>query len=221
MGQKASPKDLRIGKIFTWDSRWFNIKNYPKFLKEDYQIREFLEKKLKEAALDRVLIERSGNNLTVIVLSAKPGFIIGRQGSGIEDLKNEILKKFFENKNINFNLNVQEVSKPGLSAAIVAKSMAAEIEKRTPFRRVMKQALERVEKAGAKGVKVSIAGRLNGSEIARTETLAVGKIPLHTFRADIDYSLAEAHTTYGLIGIKVWIYKGEIFEKEKNNIAKQ
>lgn len=215
MGHKVNPKDFRIGKIFTWDSKWFDLKNYKKYLKQDYQIRRYLEKKLDDASVDRILIERSSNTITITIVSGKPGFIIGRGGTGVEDLKKEIKREFFSSTKINININVLEVANPSLSSAIVAKSIAKEIEKRVPFRKVMKQAIERVEKAGTKGIKVCISGRLNGAEIARTEKLASGKIPLHTLRADIDYAFAEASTTYGKIGVKVWIYKGEVFAKEK------
>jgi len=219
MGRKVHPKIFRTGPLYSWDSKWFSNKNFSSLLKEDIKIRRFLEKKLKEASLDRIEIERLANTVAINIYSAKPGIIIGRGGSGAEDLKKEIKKKFLKPKAV-LNLNISEIPKPNLSAAIVARSIAADIEKRIPYRRVMKQAISRVEKAGAEGVKITVAGRLNGVEIARTETLSWGKIPLHTLRADINYKQDEADTTYGVIGIKVWIYRGEIFKKKKDEAKK-
>lgn len=215
MGQKVHPKIFRTGILYTWDSKWFSQKNYSKLLRQDILIRKYLEKKLKDASIDKITIERAANAVNITIHSGKPGIIIGRGGSGAEDLKKEIKRKFLEPKT-NLNLNIVEVGKPNLSSAIIAQSIAADIEKRIPYRRVMKQVINRVEKAGAKGVKVTVSGRLNGVEIARTETLSQGKIPLHTLRADIDFYQTVANTTYGVIGIKVWIYKGEVFDKEKS-----
>ncbi len=215
MGQKVHPKVFRISTIRGWDSNWFSKKDYPKLLEEDHKIRTFLVKKLKDAAVDHITIERTSQSITVTIHTAKPGFIIGRSGAGIEDLKKKLMWQLFRGKKVNLNLNVQEVSKPSLSAAIVGQQIAADIEKRFPFRRAMKQAVERVMKAGAEGVKVSVAGRLNGADIARTEHISQGSIPLHNLRADIDFSRVRAWTTYGTIGIKVWINRGEVFE-EKN-----
>ena len=217
MGHKVHPKIFRIGEIYTWDSKWFaRPKDYAKFLQQDILIKKFLKKELKEAAVGQIEIERGPNLITVIIHSAKPGVIIGRGGQGIEDLKKKVKIKFLDKK-VSLNINIQEVANPNLSAELIVQSMIADIEKRMPFRRVMKQAIGRVEKAGAKGVKVRCGGRLNGAEIARTETLTSGKLPLHTLRADIDYARGVARTTYGAIGVKVWIYKGEIFKKEKDN----
>jgi len=212
MGHKINPKGFRLGQIYTWNSKWFSSKNdYRARLKQDILIRKFLKGKLREARIDNISIERSANSMTIIIKAAKPGIIIGRSGAGAEDLKKEIKKNFLDSKT-GLNLNILEVEKPGLSAAIVLQDMIADIEKRIPFRRVMKSAISRVEKAGAKGIKVKVSGRLNGAEIARSETLSSGKIPLHTLRADIDYARGTAYTIYGAIGIKVWIYKGEVFE---------
>ncbi len=219
MGQKVHPKIFRIGPLYTWNSKWFSEKDYSKLLKQDVLIRRFLEKKLKEASLDKIVIERSANSVTVTVHSGKPGIIIGRGGSGAEDLKKEMKRKFLDPK-ANLNLNIVEVSKPNLSAAIVAQGIAADIEKRIPYRKVMKQVIGRVEKAGSEGIKVTVAGRLNGAEIARTETLSWGRIPLHTLRADIDFCQTVANTIYGVIGVKVWIYKGEIFKKKEDEAKK-
>lgn len=216
MGQKVNPKIFRIGITRTWPSKWFGQGDeYVKNLEQDIKVRKFLTKKLREAGIDRVEIERNHKKITVGIFTAKPGLIIGRGGSGAEDLKKEIHSKFLKVFKINeISLNITEVDRPNLSAQVVAQSMALEIEKRMPFRRVMKQAINRVERAGALGVKVMIKGRLNGAEIARGEVLTSGKIPLHTLRADIDYSRTVASTTYGAIGIKVWIYKGEVFSVE-------
>jgi small subunit ribosomal protein S3 len=213
MGQKVHPKIFRTGEsqIYTWNSKWFGKKDYVARLRQDIDIREFLKKTLKEAAVSKVEIERTANAVTVIVYSAKPGLIIGHAGTGIEDLRKKIKEKFLDKKTI-LNLNVQEVQNPSLSSEIVLQSMVADIEKRIPFRRVLKQAISRAERAGAKGVKVVASGRLDGAEIAREEMLAWGKIPLHTLRADIDYASGPAFTIYGAVGIKVWIYKGEVFK---------
>lgn len=216
MGHKVNPKIFRIGVINSWDSKWFSKKNFSEFLKQDIMIRKFLKSKLREASVDRIEIERSGENLKVIIHSAKPGVIIGRSGAGIEELRNK-LKSMVLNKiglqNHKIDLNIQEFRNPSLSANIVLQGIIDDIEKRIPFRRVMKQAVAKVEKAGAKGVKIVLSGRLNGVEIARTEKLISGKIPLHTLRANIDYSRGAARTIYGAIGVKVWIYKGEVFNK--------
>ncbi len=215
MGHKVDPRSFRLKQITTWKSKWFARKNYGKYLEEDNQMRTFLEKKLKEAGIATVEIERSANAITINIKTSRPGVVIGRGGAGIEDLK-KILKNKFLKSNQALNVNIQEVTKPYLNAELVVRMMIEQIEKRMPFRRVMKQTITQVERAGAKGVKVSVAGRLNGAEIARTEKLSSGKIPLHTIRADIDYARGDAHTTYGTIGIKVWIYKGEVFQKKQN-----
>lgn len=218
MGQKVNPKIFRIGTLYSWDSKWFSKKDYPRLLKEDMLIKIFLIKELKDGAVTNIEIERSANNITIIIHSAKPGVIIGRGGQGIEELKKKIKNKFLPSK-ASLNLNIMEVSNPNLSAELIVQSVVADLEKRIPFRRVIKQAISRVEKAGAKGVKITVSGRLNGNEIARSETLGSGRLPLHTLRADIDYAAEKALTTYGTVGAKVWIYKGEKFrsEEQKNN----
>ncbi len=217
MGQKVNPKGFRLGQIYTWNSKWFSNKSkeYQTRLRQDILIRNFLKEKLKEAGIDSIIIERSANSLTIIIRAAKPGLIIGRSGAGAEDLKKEVKKRFLD-RETTLNLNVLEVEKPNLSAAVVLQGLINDIEKRIPYRRAMKGAIGRVEKAGGQGVKIRVAGRLNGAEIARSETLSSGKIPLHTLRSDIDYVRGTANTIYGTIGIKVWIYKGEVFEKEKD-----
>lgn len=218
MGHKVNPKIFRIGVIREADSRWFARRHYGVFLKEDIQIRDFLRKKLKEGGVAKIEIERSANNLSLIIFTSRPGVVIGRGGGGIEEMKKEIKRKFLGNKKITLNINIQEVEKPDLNAELILQGLIAQIEKRIPFRRVMKRGLEQVMKAGGLGVKIIMSGRLNGVEIARTETLARGKVPLHTLRADVDYSRGTARTTYGAIGIKVWIYRGQIFQKEKENL---
>jgi len=213
MGHKVNPKIFRLGQTLSWDSKWFSQKDYIKFLREDLLIKKFLQKELKEAAVERVEIERSANAITVVIHTAKPGIIIGRGGQGVEDLKKKIKAGILKSK-VNLNITIKEVKNPNASAELLVQSIIADLEKRIPFRRVMKQGIGRVEKANALGVKVMVAGRLNGAEIARTETLSSGSLPLHTLRADIDYSRGVARTTYGAIGVKVWIYKGEKFKKD-------
>jgi len=221
MGHKVNPKIFRIGNVLTWHSRWYaRKKDLPGMLREDYGIREYLQKTLKEAAVDRVDIERSNNAVTVIVATAKPGLIIGRAGTGVEELKDKIRKKFFGGRKVTLNLNVVEVARPSLSATIISQQIVADLEKRMPFRRTMKMTAERVEKAGAKGVKFTISGRLNGAEIARTETLSHGSVPLHNLRADIDYAQSTARTISGAIGVKVWIYRGEVFDTKRREREK-
>ncbi|MEK7167419.1 MAG: 30S ribosomal protein S3 [Patescibacteria group bacterium] len=222
MGQKVHPKAFRLKINKTWDSKWFSDKDFPEFLRQDLLIRKFVLDKFRNAGISRVDIERSANSLVINLYCVKPGLIIGRGGAGADDLKKEIHNKFLKDafsrkKGLkNINLNIFEVARSGLEAAIVVQQVIADLEKRIPFRRAVKQAIGRVEKAGAKGVKIVVAGRLNGAEIAREETLFSGKIPLHTLRADIDYSRAAAQTIYGKIGVKVWICRGEVFNnKEK------
>jgi len=216
MGQKVNPKILRLGIIRTWPSKWFSDrKEFAKKLEQDIRIRKYLLKELREAGVDKVEIERNTNKIKINVHTGKPGVIIGRGGKGIDDLKKKIKDLFLKTYRMgDINLNINEVSRPNLSAQILVQAMAIDIEKRVPFRKVMKQAINRVERAGAQGVKVLVKGRLNGAEIAREEKLSSGKVPLHTLRADIDYARTTAFTTYGAIGIKAWIYKGEVFEKE-------
>lgn len=214
MGHKVHPTIHRTPYIFPWDSRWFAKKeNLSEWLRQEIKIREFLAVKLKEAGVDAISIERSPKEMQVHILAAKPGVVIGRGGQGLEVLRKEIERKILQFK-LKVKLNIQPVTNPALSAAIVAQGAAAEIERRLPFRRVMKQALEKVMSAGAKGVKMKMGGRLNGAEIARSEKLAAGKMSLITFRSDVDYALAEAQTMYGKIGIKVWIYHGEVFGRK-------
>lgn len=216
MGQKINPKIFRIGITQDWQSKWFAKKDFGKYLEQDVKIRKYLKKRLKDAGLSQIQIERSGANIKVNIYTSKPGIVIGRGGSGAENLRKELKTKVIKDGKISLNLNIQEVTSPNLNAQIVCNGMIEQIEKRIPFRRILKGMLDQVMKSGAKGVKVLVAGRLNGAEIARTEKLATGRIPLHTLRADVDYARGTAATTYGAIGVKVWIYKGEVFKKEKN-----
>ena len=216
MGQKVNPKIFRIKGVTKWSSKWYNKKKYAKLVEEDVTIRKFLRQQLKDAGTDRIEIERSADSITIIIHAAKPGLIIGRGGQGAEELKKKIIGKFLEKK-VNLNINILEVERPLLSAQIVLQQIINDIEKRIPYRRVMKQAISRVEKAGALGVKVKLGGRLDGVEIARKETLVSGRMPLHTIRSDINYARGTARTTYGAVGVKVWIYRGEVFVKESES----
>ena len=211
MGQKVHPHGLRVGVIKGWDSKWYAGKDYEKFLLEDIKIREFIKEKLFLSGISKVEIERASNKARISIHTAKPGMVIGRQGSNIELLKSD-LKKMTDSA---IDINIVEVKTPDMDATLVAENIAAQLERRIAFRRAMKQCVGRTMRMGAKGIKITCGGRLGGAEIARSESYREGSIPLHTLRADIDYGTAEAHTTYGRIGFKVWIYKGEFLpEKE-------
>ncbi|BFD25093.1 MAG: 30S ribosomal protein S3 [Candidatus Parcubacteria bacterium] len=215
MGKKVNPKIMRIGITKSWDSIWFESgDSYIKNVAQDIQVRRYIIKNFKEAGIEKVEITRNLSNIRVDVWTGKPGLIIGRGGNGVEELKKTIHRRFLKNFRPNdIVLNIKEVARPGVSAQIAVQSVILDLEKRMAFRRVMKQTLSRIERAGALGAKIVISGRLNGAEIARTEKLVWGKVPLNTLRADIDYARGAASTTYGQIGIKVWIYKGEVFDK--------
>jgi small subunit ribosomal protein S3 len=215
VGQKVNPHGLRLGIIKTWDAKWYADKDFATNLHEDIKVRDFLKEKLYAAGISRIEIERAANRVKVTIHTAKPGMVIGRGGAGIEDIKKS-LRKLTEK---NIEVNIAEVKQPELDATLVAESIAAQLEKRIAFRRAMKQSVSRTMRMGAKGIKVMVGGRLGGAEIARTEHYREGSIPLHTLRADIDYGTAEAHTTYGRIGVKVWIYKGEILPEAKKPAA--
>jgi len=215
MSHKVHPKIFRISKLDDWKSQWFSKKRYKNNLEQDYQIREFLEKRLKQASVDQIVIKRSANSVHIIIQAARPGIIIGRGGTGIQDLKKDLINKIFKRKikGTDIKIDVEEIRKADIQANIIAKSVAEQLERRMPFRRILKQAIDKVmQNPEAKGVKVSVAGRLNGAEMARTQWLMKGRLPLQTIRADIDYAQVNAYTTYGVIGVKVWIYKGDIFE---------
>ncbi len=217
MGQKVHPIGLRVGIIKDWDSRWFAKKrDYANLILEDVKIREFIKKRLYASGVAKIEIERAANRVKVTIHTARPGMVIGRQGAEVELIRKEIEK--FSGKQV--QLNIAEVKVPELSAQLVAENIAFQLERRVSFRRTMKQAIGRAMKLGALGVKVACSGRLMGAEIARTESYSEGKVPLHTLRADIDYGFAEANTTYGKIGVKVWIYKCDILPAKKPVKAK-
>ncbi|MGI6433820.1 MAG: 30S ribosomal protein S3 [Syntrophomonadaceae bacterium] len=211
MGQKVHPKGFRIGVIRDWDSNWFADRDYTELLHEDYKVRNYIKERFYTAGVSKVEIQRTGNRVRITIHTAKPGIIIGRGGQEVEHLKSELIK--MTKKNV--NINIQEIKRPELDAQIVAENVAQQLEKRISFRRAMKQTVGRTMRANAVGIKIAIAGRLGGAEIARTEWYAEGKVPLHTLRADVDYGFAEANTTYGKIGIKVWLNRGEIMPEAK------
>ena len=212
MGQKVNPKSLRIGIINTWDSKWFATqRDFAKLFHIDLELRKVIRKRLKNAAVTKIEIERSAQKVTVNVYAAKPGLIIGRQGVMIEDLKAFLRQKFHQN----IAVNIHEVADPDLCAQLIGEMIASQLERRIAYRRAVKIGLQKAIEAGAKGAKVQIAGRLNGVEIARNEYFKEGNVPLHTLRADIDFAKVVANTTYGVIGIKVWVYKGMVFKKVK------
>lgn len=212
MGQKVNPIGLRIGIIKDWEGKWFaEKKNYAGLLHEDIKIRRYIKKKLYAAGISRIQIERAANRVKVSIHTAKPGIVIGRGGAEVENLRKQL--ESLARKQV--NVNIVEIKVPELDAQLVAENVAAQLEKRIAFRRAMKQVVSRSMKMGAKGIKIACGGRLAGAEIARSEWYSEGKVPLHTLRADIDYGVAEANTTYGKIGIKVWIYKGEVLPAAK------
>ncbi|NPV91737.1 MAG: 30S ribosomal protein S3 [Firmicutes bacterium] len=212
MGQKVHPKGLRIGIIKDWDSKWFATKkNYADLLHEDIKIRKYLKKKLFAAGIPTIEIERAGGRIKVSIHTAKPGIVIGRGGTEVENLRRELDK--LTGKQV--SINIVEIKKPEMYSQLVAENVAAQLERRISFRRAIKQAVSRSMRMGAEGIKIMVAGRLAGAEIARSEWYAEGKVPLHTLRADVDYGFAEANTTYGKIGVKVWIYRGEVLPQTK------
>lgn len=213
MGQKVNPIGIRLGIIKDWNSKWFAGKRYGEFLIQDIKLRAELKKKLMAAAVSKILIERPANNAVVTILTARPGVIIGKKGGGIETLRHEISQRL----GVPVHLNIEEIKKPELDSTLVAESIAQQLEQRVMFRRAMKRAVTSALKSGAKGIKICVSGRLGGAEIARSEWYREGRVPLHTFRADIDYGTAESKTTYGIIGVKVWIFKGEILPQKKRS----
>ncbi|MBN2831147.1 MAG: 30S ribosomal protein S3 [Candidatus Omnitrophica bacterium] len=212
MGQKVSPLVLRLGFIRNWNSRWFaSPKDYSKFIYQDYNVRKFIKKRFKQAAVSKIVIERLADKIKVRIFSARPGIFIGRHGDDIERLREDLNSMIKQEVAI----DIEEVKNPAWDAQLVAENIAYQQEKRVAFRRAVKRAMEQSMNSGVKGIRVSCSGRLNGAEMSRTEMYKQGKVPLQTLRADIDYGFAEALTTYGLIGVKVWIYKGDILGKEK------
>ncbi len=217
MGQKVHPIGIRLGISKDWLSKWFsNSSEFPNNVYQDFLIRKTLNERLKDAATSKIQIERSSEKTTITINSARPGIVIGRKGEGIEGLRSELAKLMNTTIN-NVHLNIKEIKKPELDAKLVASSITQQLERRVLFRRAMKRAVTNTMRLGAEGIKVKISGRLNGAEIARSEWYQEGRVPLHTLRADIDYSIAEAKTTYGIIGVKVWIFRGEINQTEKTN----
>jgi len=213
MGQKVNPISLRLGINRGWDSVWFAKKSeYGKFLIEDYKIREYIKKRVVNSGISQVIIERTSKKCIVSIYTSRPGFVIGKKGSDVEIIKKNLSKI----SSTEISLNIKEVKKPELNSYLVAENIAQQLVKRIAFRKTMKRAMQSALRLGAKGIRVCLSGRLAGNEIARTEWLREGSVPLHTFRADVDYAEAEALTTYGIIGVKVWIYKGEIFSKSSN-----
>jgi small subunit ribosomal protein S3 len=209
MGQKIHPIGFRLSVQKNWTSRWYaNSKNFPAMLISDIRVREFLKKKLSHAAVSKIIIERPAKNAKITIFSARPGIVIGKKGEDIESLRSSLQGLM----GVPVHLNIEEVRKPEIDATLIAESIAQQLEKRVMFRRAMKRAMQNAMRLGAQGIKIMSAGRLNGIEIARTEWYREGRVPLHTLRADIDYGVAEAQTTYGIIGIKVWVFKGEVFE---------
>ncbi len=213
MGQKVHPIGIRLGIVKDWSSKWYaDTKTFPEYVRTDHLIRSFIKKKLKDASVSRISIERPAKKVNITIHTARPGIVIGKKGEDIERLRAEI-SKMIDMTLADVRINISEVRKPELDAQLVAEGIAQQLERRVMFRRAMKRAVTNTMRVGAEGVKVKVGGRLNGAEIARSEWYHEGRVPLHTLRADIDYGFAEANTTYGVIGVKVWIFKGEIFEK--------
>ncbi|HTT09007.1 MAG TPA: 30S ribosomal protein S3 [Gammaproteobacteria bacterium] len=216
MGQKVNPIGIRLGIVKDWTSKWYaDSKHYADYLNTDLKVREFLRKQLAQASVSRIQIERPAHNARIVIHTARPGIVIGKKGEDIEALR----KKVTDMMGVPVTLNVEEIRKPELDAYLVAESVAHQLEKRIMFRRAMKRAVQNALRLGAQGIKITVAGRLNGAEIARTEWYREGRVPLHTLRADIDYGFAEAKTTYGVIGVKVWIFKGEILAGDETTGA--
>ena len=213
MGQKVHPTGIRLGIVKDWSSKWYaDSKEFSEYVYLDHQVREFIKEKLKDASVSRIAIERPAKKANITIHTARPGIVIGKKGEDIEKLRAEVANMIKMNVN-DVRINISEVRKPELDAQLVAEGIAQQLERRVMFRRAMKRAVTNTMRVGAEGIKVKVGGRLNGAEIARSEWYREGRVPLHTLRADIDYGFAEAHTTYGVIGVKVWIFKGEIFDR--------
>ncbi|EKE16144.1 MAG: Ribosomal protein S3 [uncultured bacterium] len=214
MGKKVNPTGLRLGIISTWKSKWFSARGYAHNLRQDVEIREFVSTRWKSASIAEVGLERSANTIKVVIKTSRPGVLIGRGGTGIEDISSAIKKKFFSNKKVDLKIEVQEVKQFEENAMLVSQNVAEQLEKRVPFRKILKSMLDQVEKnKNVKGIKIEVSGRLGGAEMSRREWLSRGTVPLHTLRADIDFARSTAHTTHGSIGVKVWLYKGEVFDR--------
>jgi len=216
MGQKVHPIGIRLGIVKDWTSKWYaNSKDYADYLYTDLQVRAYLKKKLQQASVSRIQIERPARNARITISTARPGLVIGKKGEDIEKLRAEVSKMM----GIPVHINIEEIRKPELDAQLVAESVAQQIERRIMYRRAMKRSVTNTMRLGAQGIKINIAGRLNGAEIARSEWYREGRVPLHTLRADIDYGFAEAHTPSGVIGVKVWVFKGEVFDRPEIEAA--
>jgi small subunit ribosomal protein S3 len=215
MGQKVHPTGIRLGIVKDWTSKWYaDSKHYADFLNLDIEVRDFIKQKLKHASVSRIQIERPANNAIITVHTARPGIVIGKKGEDIERLRGEISQKM----GMPVHVNIEEIRKPEIEAQLVAESVAQQLERRIMFRRAMKRAVGNAMRLGAEGIKIMVAGRLNGAEIARTEWYREGRVPLHTLRADIDYGVTRANTTYGVIGVKVWVFKGEILDRDEQSV---
>jgi small subunit ribosomal protein S3 len=216
MSHKVHPKIFRLKDVSSWKSQWFDKKRYRQNLEQDYKIRKFIKQRLKQSIIDEIIIKRSANSVSIVIRAARPGIIIGRGGTGIQDFKKDLISKVFKGrvKGLDIKIDVEEIRKSEIQASIIAQAVAEQLERRMPFRRILKQTIEKLmQNPEVKGAKVCVKGRLGGTEMARKECTPIkGKLPLQTIRADIDYAQVDAYTTYGVIGIKVWIYKGEIFE---------
>lgn len=218
MGQKVHPTGIRLGIVKDWNSKWYAENNYAVLLNQDIQVRKYLKKKLYQAAVSKIQIDRPAQNARITIHTARPGVIIGKKGGGVDGIRKEMTDRL----GIPVHVTIQEIRKPEVESVLVAESVAQQLENRVMFRRAMKRAVSSAMRAGAKGVKISVSGRLGGAEIARAEWYKEGRVPLHTFRADVDYGTAEAKTTYGIIGVKVWIFKGEVIpQKTRGESATQ
>jgi small subunit ribosomal protein S3 len=214
MGQKVHPIGIRLGIVKDWTSTWYaDSSNYADYLNLDLKIRDFIKRKLKHASVSRIQIQRPANNAAITIHTARPGIVIGKKGEDIEKLRAEVAREM----GVPVHINIEEVRKPEIEAQLVAESVAQQLERRIMFRRAMKRAVGNAMRLGAQGIKIMVAGRLNGAEIARTEWYREGRVPLHTLRADIDYGFTEANTTYGVIGVKVWVFKGEILDRDEQS----
>jgi small subunit ribosomal protein S3 len=219
MGQKVHPTGIRLGIVTDWTSKWYaNSKTFPEYVRLDYELRKFVKTKLKDASVSRINIERPAKKANITIHTARPGIVIGKKGEDIESLRAEAAAKLGMHVN-DVRINISEIRKPELDAQLVAEGIAQQLERRVMFRRAMKRSVTNTMRVGAQGIKVKVGGRLNGAEIARSEWYREGRVPLHTLRADIDYGFAEANTTYGVIGVKVWIFKGEVYDKPEATAA--
>jgi small subunit ribosomal protein S3 len=213
MGQKVHPTGIRLGIVKDWSSKWYaDSKTFPEYIRSDYEVRTYIKKKLKDASVSRINIERQANKANITIMTARPGIVIGKKGEDIEKLRAGVAQKLGMPIG-DVRINISEVRKPELDAQLVAEGIAQQLERRVMFRRAMKRSVTNTMRVGAEGIKIKVGGRLNGAEIARSEWYHEGRVPLHTLRADIDYGFAEAKTTYGIIGVKVWIFKGEVYDR--------